>query len=158
MWWACLCNNSKWCLPSIVSPSSCTMLLQCFLLSITAFTRAYIGGGTLCNIFTRKRGLALLFWRGYDTCTCCRHTCTCTCIWDRINHFSAFSPSSLPPLPLLSSLLTLSPAPLPLLLPFLSSSPPSPPPLPLHLPSLSSLPSPSPPPLPLLLPSLTFPL
>ena len=31
----CLCNNSKWCLLSFVSPSSCTVvLLQCFLLNI----------------------------------------------------------------------------------------------------------------------------
>ena len=32
---ACLCNNSKWCLPSFVSPSSYTvLLLWCFLLNI----------------------------------------------------------------------------------------------------------------------------
>ena len=34
---ACLCTNSKWCLPSFVSPSYCTvLLLHCFLLNITA--------------------------------------------------------------------------------------------------------------------------
>ena len=25
--WICVCNNSKWCLPSFVCPSSCTVLL-----------------------------------------------------------------------------------------------------------------------------------
>ena len=35
----CLCNNSKLCLPSFVSPSSATvLLLRCFLLNITACT------------------------------------------------------------------------------------------------------------------------
>ena len=45
---ACLCNNSKWCLPSFVSPSSCTvLLLGCFLLNITACsTAAQLGGYT----------------------------------------------------------------------------------------------------------------
>ena len=33
----CLCNNNKWCLPSFVSPSPCTvLLLQYFLLNKTA--------------------------------------------------------------------------------------------------------------------------
>ena len=32
---ACFTDNSKWCLPSFVSPSSCTvLLLRCFLLNI----------------------------------------------------------------------------------------------------------------------------
>ena len=32
---ACLCNNSKWDLPLLVSPSSCSvLLLQCFLLKV----------------------------------------------------------------------------------------------------------------------------
>ena len=44
---ACLCNNSKWCLLSFVSPSSCTVLLLCcFLLNITACTAAQSGGCT----------------------------------------------------------------------------------------------------------------
>ena len=44
---SCLCNNSKWCLPSFVSPSSCTVLLLCcFLLNITACTAAQLGGCT----------------------------------------------------------------------------------------------------------------
>ena len=33
---ACLCNNSKWCLPSFFSPLYTMLLLQCFLLNITA--------------------------------------------------------------------------------------------------------------------------
>ena len=48
---AWLRNNSKWCPPSFVSPSFCTvLLLQCFLLNITACTVAQIGGRT----FERK--------------------------------------------------------------------------------------------------------
>ena len=44
---ACLCNNSKWCLPSFVSPSSCTVLfLHCFLLNITVCTAAQLSGRT----------------------------------------------------------------------------------------------------------------
>ena len=44
---AYLCNNSKLCLPSFVSPSSCTvLLLGCFLLNITACTAAQLGGHT----------------------------------------------------------------------------------------------------------------
>ena len=36
---ACLCNNNKWCLPSSVSPSPCTvLLLLCFRLNITTCT------------------------------------------------------------------------------------------------------------------------
>ena len=48
---ACLCNNSKWCLPSFVSPSSCTvLLLHCFLLNIRASNAAQLGGHTFkCN-------------------------------------------------------------------------------------------------------------
>ena len=42
----CLLNNSKWCLASFVSHSSCTvLLLRCFLLNITACTAAYSMGG-----------------------------------------------------------------------------------------------------------------
>ena len=43
----CFFCNSKWCLPSFVSPSSCIVLFfQCFLPNITACTAAGIGGRT----------------------------------------------------------------------------------------------------------------
>ena len=57
-----LYNSNKQCLPSFVSPPSCTVLfLWCFLLSITACTVAKIGGHT----FKRKAPFATtLFKKG----------------------------------------------------------------------------------------------
>ena len=59
----CLCNNSKWCLPSFVSPSSYIVLL---------LQHKWVGvlKNTLCNHFIKKRGVGLfstvgLFSRDY---------------------------------------------------------------------------------------------
>ena len=61
---ACLCNNSKSCLPSFVSSFPCTaLLLLCFLLNITACTVAKMGGRT----FERKAPIATILlkkWGG----------------------------------------------------------------------------------------------
>ena len=64
-----LCSNSKWCLPSFVSPSSHTMLLpQCFLLNITVCTTPHIGVRTFERKATtsfKKGGWALLYVSRY---------------------------------------------------------------------------------------------
>ena len=53
----CLYNDSKWCLPSIVSPSSCTaLLLWCFLLGIL---QRETWKSTLCIKFSHKRRVGL---------------------------------------------------------------------------------------------------
>ena len=63
----CLCNNSKCCLPSFASPSSCTVLLillvrlahNC-MYYITKRWAHFRGKSSLCNNFIQKRGVGLL--------------------------------------------------------------------------------------------------
>ena len=62
---ACLHNNSKWCRPSLVSPSSCTVLL----LQWVYFREK----STLCNKFTQNREVDLFLRVGLllrDYCIC----------------------------------------------------------------------------------------
>ena len=68
-----LCNNSIWCPPSIVIPSSCSLLLLwCFLLTVyCGINRCFWGKITLCNTFIQKRGVDLysslgLFSRDFE--------------------------------------------------------------------------------------------
>ena len=58
-------NNSKWCLPSFVSTSPCTMLLpRCLLLNLTACGinrwACFQEKSTVCNNFIQKWGMGLL--------------------------------------------------------------------------------------------------
>ena len=55
---SCLCNNSKWCLSSSVSRSSCTvLLLWCFLLHNPMYYIINISG----HIFKKKHPLQQLY-------------------------------------------------------------------------------------------------
>ena len=76
----CLCNSSKWCLPSFVSPSSCTvLLLQCFLLSsmycaINGWAYFQVKS-TLWNNFLQKRGMGVFSYVHVSM-----YVCVCVCM------------------------------------------------------------------------------
>ena len=63
--WVCLCNNSKWFLPSFVSSFSCTvLLLWCFLLDITGCTACCLNSWSYFRekaIVPFKKGGGLIF-------------------------------------------------------------------------------------------------
>ena len=78
---ACLCNNTKWCLPSFVSPSSCIVLLLC---CTTACTGAQIGGHTVERkvyfaTTSFKKGGGVTFESG-PIFSRLRYMCVCVCL------------------------------------------------------------------------------
>ena len=55
--WACLCNNSKWCLPHLLVPKYCTSWYFLHSLNWWAYFRETTN--TLCNNYIQKRGVGI---------------------------------------------------------------------------------------------------